>query len=150
SGADVRQLEVNLRALGLQPGAVDGDFDSATAAAVERLQRRLGVEQTGELELGEAAVEPGPRRVTKVVAQLGLFVGRNARLLTTSALHREVELTISADRADLVHRGQRVQVSLPNGSVVPGSVASVGKVATSPSAGAPPSLPVTVTVAHSR
>lgn len=42
TGDDVRQLEAALDRLGHDPGPVDGRYDSATAAAVERLYAQLG------------------------------------------------------------------------------------------------------------
>jgi len=42
SGQDVLQLERALMRLGLKPGRLDGTYDSATGAAVERLYQRRG------------------------------------------------------------------------------------------------------------
>jgi soluble lytic murein transglycosylase-like protein len=46
-GWDVGSLEFRLRAYGLAPSAVDGRFDSATQAALERFQRRHGLRPDG-------------------------------------------------------------------------------------------------------
>jgi len=74
-GADVRQLERNLAALGYEPGTVDGEFTSSTAAAVSAWQEDLGLEATGAVELGRVAFLPGPRRVTDVQVTLGQSIG---------------------------------------------------------------------------
>lgn len=74
-GEDVRQMERNLAALGYDPGTVDDDFTSSTAAAVKRWQDAWGLEETGEVELGRVAFLPGPRRIAEVQATLGATGG---------------------------------------------------------------------------
>lgn len=58
TGRDVRQLEQALQRLGLNPGRVDGAFDAATGAAVERLYRRHGYRPVVATERQLAAVRP--------------------------------------------------------------------------------------------
>ena len=66
-GADVGQLTRDLIALGYGDGLAQSDhYSSATAAAVQRWQKALGLQATGEIPLGEAVFEPGPIRVTSV------------------------------------------------------------------------------------
>ncbi|HYJ22781.1 MAG TPA: peptidoglycan-binding domain-containing protein [Solirubrobacterales bacterium] len=74
-GADVEQLERNLVALGYSPGSVDEVFSSSTAAAIAAWQEDLGLEATGELELGRVAFLRGPQRVTALEAILGEALG---------------------------------------------------------------------------
>src|SRR5438067_11682348 len=75
TGADVRQLNAGLVALGdatrseLDPGS--DYFSAATATALERLQDRLGLAQTGSLPLGQAVFLPAAVRVSGVSATLG-------------------------------------------------------------------------------
>jgi Putative peptidoglycan binding domain len=70
-GADVRQLERNLAALGYDPGVVDGTFTAATAGAVRAWQDDLDLPQTGRVELGRVVFLPGARRVAEVKGSLG-------------------------------------------------------------------------------
>jgi peptidoglycan hydrolase-like protein with peptidoglycan-binding domain len=77
-GRDVEQLETNLAALGYEPGTVDEEFTSATAEAVSAWQEGLGLEATGEVELGRVAFLRGPQRVTKLEATLGEALGAAA------------------------------------------------------------------------
>jgi multidrug efflux pump subunit AcrA (membrane-fusion protein) len=70
-GEDVRQLEENLVALGYDPGTVDGEFTSTTAAAVSAWQDDLDLPVTGAVELGRVVFLPSARRVTEVSATLG-------------------------------------------------------------------------------
>jgi hypothetical protein len=71
NGADVRQLESGLRALGYYPGIVDAHYTASTAAAVRKWQGDLGLDKTGQVELGRVVFLPGTRRVTNVKTSLG-------------------------------------------------------------------------------
>jgi peptidoglycan hydrolase-like protein with peptidoglycan-binding domain len=131
-GSDVRQLKRNLVALGYDPGhaiRVDGRFDVATRAAVERLQRKLGLEPTGALELGQVVFQVGARRVGTVTATLGAPVAAGGEILKTTSTRRQVTIELDPDKQSYVRVGETVQVELPDGRVVDGSVSEVGKVA---------------------
>ena len=58
-GDDVRQLERNLRALGYDPGDVDGDWDWETTEAVEQFQRDRDLDDDGTLSRGEVVFRDG-------------------------------------------------------------------------------------------
>jgi peptidoglycan hydrolase-like protein with peptidoglycan-binding domain len=74
-GVDVEQLERNLAALGYEPGTVDEEFSSTTAEAIDAWQEDLGLEASGEVELGRVAFLRGPQRVTELEATLGEALG---------------------------------------------------------------------------
>lgn len=65
TGEDVRQLEEALARLGLNPGPVDGTYDSSTAAAVGRLYARAGYSAPGQTDAERAEI----RSATSVVDQ---------------------------------------------------------------------------------
>ena len=71
SGPDVEELEANLSALGFDPGTVDQEFTSSTAAAVADWQDSLDLDSTGTVELGRVVFMAGPRRVTSLSVSLG-------------------------------------------------------------------------------
>jgi peptidoglycan hydrolase-like protein with peptidoglycan-binding domain len=153
-GDDVLQLERGLSAAGYDPGTIDGTFDASTAAAVRAWQDARDLDATGMIELGRIVFLPGARRVTNVAAQVG---GRAAPgpALTTTSTHRVV--TIDLDAADQASAkvGARAPVELPDGTTVPGRVASVGRVATAASdqsgdGGGDPTITVTVHLTSTR
>jgi len=132
-GADVRQLEANLRALGYDPGhamRVDGHYDFATRAIVERWQRAAGLALTGEVGLGQVAFLPGPRRIGKLEVAEGAPVAAGAPVVTTTAVRRTVMVELATDKQSYVAVGDHVSVLLPDGSTTGGTITEVGKVAT--------------------
>jgi hypothetical protein len=135
TGADVVQLNHDLVALGYV-GSADVDsawdeFNWATKAGVEKLQNHLGVDQTGKLELGDLVFLPTAARVTTLLATLG---GPAAGpLLDASSTARTVSVALDPDLQSEVEKGDRVTITLPDGSTTPGTVTSVGKVATATS-----------------
>ncbi|PZS33842.1 MAG: hypothetical protein DLM58_06850 [Pseudonocardiales bacterium] len=75
SGADVRQLEAALRRLGLNPGAVDGRYDQATAGAVTALYHRRGFEPAiASSEQVQAAQSKQSTVINGAIAQAGVQV----------------------------------------------------------------------------
>jgi peptidoglycan hydrolase-like protein with peptidoglycan-binding domain len=130
-GADVRQLEQNLVALGHADDdlEVDGHVDSATRDALRSWQDAIGVPETGALEVGDAVFLPGPRRIGSVQTTVGAPAQPGGELLETSSTRAVVTVDLDARRQDLVRKGDRVQVELPSGRVVTGTIARVGTVA---------------------
>jgi hypothetical protein len=135
TGADVAQLNHDLVALGYADKAdVDSawnEFNWATRAGVDKLQERLGVEQTGELDLGDVVFLPTAARVTTLQASLGAPAA--GPVLHASSTKRTVSVALDPDLQSEVKAGDRVTITLPDGSTTPGTVTSVGKVATAPS-----------------
>src|SRR5215472_9128290 len=148
-GADVRQLNRALVALGCATRAqldpASKYFTAATGYALEKLQARLGLPQTGTLPLGQAVFLPSAIRVTTVPASLG-SAAAGAVLAATSARH-VVTIALDAAQQSEVQAGDTVAITLPDGRVTPGVVSSVGKVATD---GASPKVTVTVALTHPR
>jgi peptidoglycan hydrolase-like protein with peptidoglycan-binding domain len=135
-GADVGQLTHDLIALGYGDGlAQSNHYSSATAAAVERWQKALGLQATGEIPLGEAVFEPGPIRVTSVAPAVGTSAG-GGTVLTATSTTPVVIVDLDVSEEYLVKPGDAVTVVLPNGtSTVGGHIETVGTVATCPGGG---------------
>jgi len=130
-GADVRQLEENLKRLGYtrKGDKINGHWDTDTTAAVKRWQRKAGLPVDGRVDLGEVIFLPEALRVTEIVAPLGSMVGQGGPVLSGTSNRRVVSLKLDAADRSLVEVGKPVQVELPDGSIVPGKVSSISKVA---------------------
>lgn len=130
-GRDVAQLNDNLRALGYAAPLGD-EFTAATGTAVDRLQAKLGVAQTGELLLGSAVFEPRSVRITNVTPTAGATVQPGVVLGVTST-RRVVTIELDAAEQNEVRVGDAVTITLPDNSTTSGKVTYVGTVATTPS-----------------
>jgi multidrug efflux pump subunit AcrA (membrane-fusion protein) len=134
-GADVHELERNLRALGDDPDGdmtVDEEWTWATTAAVERFQDDRDMTEDGTLARGEIVFRRGPARVGEVRAKLGQAVAPGAQIADLSSTHREITVAVDADRQQLAHVGETVTVDLPTGRTARGRITDVGKVASKP------------------
>lgn len=130
-GVDVRILEENLVALGHADASsltVDDVFTSATTAAVKRWQEALGLEETGVVQPGDAVVRSGAVRVSQRTATVG--GGAGGPVLSVTGIERRITVALDANRQGLLAVGDAVEVVLPDGSRVDGSVSSVGTVVT--------------------
>lgn len=142
-GKDVKLVADNLTALGYRigtqpkavpagssPGKVGKDEAVLTQSlidAVKRWQTAQGAEPTGVVDVGDVVVFGGPVRVGAVQAQLG--DPATNPLFEVSATTKSV--TVEIDAADVgSHKvGDKVTVTMPDGSTAGGAVGSVGTVA---------------------
>jgi peptidoglycan hydrolase-like protein with peptidoglycan-binding domain len=155
SGPDVAELNADLVALGYTTSAElspSDYFGSATLQAVEAFQTHLGVPATGTLTLGQVAFLPTPVRVTQVPAILGAPAANGVPVLQGTSTTRKVTATLDATQVSEVHAGDQASITLPDHRTTPGTIASIGHVATAPSSsgdggnGNAPSGPSTVQV----
>ncbi|KAA9374764.1 efflux RND transporter periplasmic adaptor subunit [Microbispora cellulosiformans] len=133
-GADVRQLNAALVALKyankkkLSPKS--DYFGARTYYALVRLQKKMGLKQTGTLPLGQALFVPADEiRVTKVSGVRGTAAMPGSVVLEGSSTRREVTVALNAYQQSDVVTGDKVLITLPTGKTTPGEVSSVGKVA---------------------
>jgi multidrug efflux pump subunit AcrA (membrane-fusion protein) len=149
-GRDVRQLEANLEALGYDPGTVDNDWTSATTDAVEDFQDDRGLTVDGTISKSEVVISDGPARVGQHKLEVGALVqaGRPVTELTrtTPVVTAKLDASLAAD----VHRGNRVRVTMPDGSEVGGRVTHVGTVASAGQEGDSPTVDLRVALNRSR
>ena len=133
-GADVRQLEENLVALGHATPAnltVDDDWTAATTAAVRRWQRANGVRPSGAVAPGDVVVMPGAVRIAQRKGAIG-SPASSGPLLAVTGSEKIVSVDLDAARRELLTVGATVEVELPDGVKVPASVRSVSSVVTRP------------------
>ncbi|GIF47259.1 HlyD family secretion protein [Asanoa ferruginea] len=139
-GPDVRQLEVNLVALGFDPHhrmTVDRHFSAATAAAIRRWEGSWGrrsYERTGRLSQGQIVFLAAPLRVTALQVQIGTAVAPGATVLTGTSTNRAVIAQLDSGARGEVSVGDEVTVSLPDTDPIPGRVTAIGQAATAPAA----------------
>jgi peptidoglycan hydrolase-like protein with peptidoglycan-binding domain len=149
-GRDVRQLERNLEALGYDPGTVDDDWTSATTDAVEEFQADRDLTEDGTISRSEVVISDGPARVGQHKAEVGdpMQVGKPVTELTSTT--PVVTAKLDAGLAAEVHRGDRVRVTLTDGSEVGGKVTRVGTVATPGQEGESPTVELRVALDSGR
>ena len=155
SGVDVAALNASLVHLGyatrkqLDPSS--HDFGSATAAALKKLQSKLGEDQTGSLALGQAVFLPESVRVARVTAELGGAAQPGMQVAQATSDTLEVEVNLDPAQQRQVKKGDRVQITLPDNTTVTGKVDRLGRVAQAqnsqdPNAGA--TIPAYISLDH--
>ncbi|MFJ6571665.1 peptidoglycan-binding protein [Streptomyces sp. NPDC091292] len=124
-GADVRQLEKNLHALGYTGFTVDDEFTELTADAVKEWQEDRGLEETGAVELGRVVFAPGAIRVDAVEAEKGDALAPGGKVLTYTGTAKAVTLELDPADQALAKKGVDVAVVLPDDSRIKGRVEEV-------------------------
>lgn len=140
TGQDVRQLNADLVALGYASRAdldPDSDYFSwETEVAVEKLQKALGMTQTGELTLGQVVFLGAKTvQITKVLGNYGAAAPPGAPILQASSTDRYIAIPLDASMETDVHVGDPVIVTLPNKQTTPGRITSIASVAVPTSSG---------------
>jgi hypothetical protein len=150
TGADVTQLNHDLVALRYASSSdissLGWDYFSwATKAGVEKLQAAVGISSpSGSLTMGSAVFEPTTLRISSVQGSLG--GSASGPVLTATSDKHVVTISLAASQQSEVKAGDKVTITLPDGSVTPGVISSVGTVASGSSSSA--TIPVTVTLTH--
>jgi multidrug efflux system membrane fusion protein len=168
-GADVRQLERNLAALGYTSVTVDDTYTSATGAAVRSWQADLGLPLTGIVEPGQVVVTRQAVRIAGHTARVGDTVGGDsaegrASVLSYTGTMRRVTVELEVANRTLAAEGRGVRVKVPGRRAVKGRISRVGTVVTAQGttadagatedgasvAASDPSVEVTVTIADQK
>jgi hypothetical protein len=126
TGPDVKQFEENLRALGYRGFTVGSTFDHAAAAAVKQWQKKLGLAQTGVVELGRVVYLPAPVRVAEQKQRVGDDAAPGTPVLTVTGTTRTVTAALDDQQAGIAKVGTKVQVQSPGGKPTDGTVTAVG------------------------
>jgi len=136
AGADVLELKRALRALGFDPAhqlIMNGSFDWATRAVIERWQQANGMPLTGTVPLGQVVFQPGPRRVGQLQLTTGTSITPGQVPFQTSSSERIVTGSVDASQQSDLAIGEPVSVDLLNGTVTRGRIVEIDKVATTSS-----------------
>jgi multidrug efflux pump subunit AcrA (membrane-fusion protein) len=156
TGGDVRQLNRDLVVLGdadrSELAAAGWDYFSwATASGVQKLEEHLGVAlPAGSLLRGQVVFEPGALRIATVPGRLG--GPASGPVLTATSDRHVVTIPLDASQQSEVKAGDRVTVTLPDGTTTPGMISSVGSVAitTQSGGGVSTTIPVQVRLSDER
>jgi peptidoglycan hydrolase-like protein with peptidoglycan-binding domain len=140
-GADVQQLERNLKALGYRGFTVDDTYSWSTAAAVRRWQADLDLVETGAGEPGQVVFTPGPVRIAAHTARVGDSIGGGpgegwggSPVLSYSGTSRLVTVELEVLDQALAREGRTVTVTVPGVGALNGRISSVGTVVTASAA----------------
>lgn len=128
SGADIRQLEENLVALGYATAetmTVDEEFDSDTEDAVEAWEEALAVEADGIVQLGQVVFLPGAVRIDEIATEVGGSAGDGSEIVNVTATSQNITLALDSGAADDVAVGEVLSVELPDGTETTATVASM-------------------------
>jgi hypothetical protein len=135
-GPDVTELNANLVDLGYATRAqLDPSsdyFSSATAFALAKLQSKLGEDQTGTLDLGQAVFLPESVRIAKVSGELGGSASPGAQVLYATSDTPEVQIALDPSYQGEVVTGDRARITLPGNTSTTGKVDRLGRVAQLP------------------
>jgi peptidoglycan hydrolase-like protein with peptidoglycan-binding domain len=137
-GPDVSELQRNLIALGYDPEGtitVDGIYGWATQAAVERWQAALGLTEDAQIPLGEVMFLPAAVRVSQPLSGPGATVAAGTPVLAATSTAPVVTVSLPAGEQYQVRPGERVDITLPDGSFAPGRVLSVSAAMSSSTSG---------------
>jgi peptidoglycan hydrolase-like protein with peptidoglycan-binding domain len=144
AGPDVREVEENLSALGYHGITVNTSYTSATAAAVRKWQKDLGLAQTGIFDPESVVIAPGAVRVASLATHLGDQA--NGPVLAYTGTTRIVTVALDVSLQGLAKPGATATITLPDAQTVTGAVEAVGTVATAGDPGKPATIGVTVTI----
>ena len=127
-GPDIRQLQANLIAGHFAGGlltAPTGQYDLATADAVERWQAARGLAVTGWIPLGQVLFLPAAVRIGTMNAAAGEAAsgGQQPYQVTTGQRTVTVPLNPALPPAAV---GEAVSIVLPSQARVPGTITAVG------------------------
>jgi peptidoglycan hydrolase-like protein with peptidoglycan-binding domain len=129
SGVDVKQLKQNLVALGYGTTSGLGTGDAWTAAttdAVKRWQKAAGLDQDDTVDLGEIVFQPGAVIISSQSGHIGEDARPGGSVLTATPAATVVTVGLDASKRDLIAAGDTVEIELPGGKRIPGTVESVG------------------------
>ena len=155
-GADVRQLERNLRVLGHGDDlTVDRHFSSATYWAIRAWQLDAGLTVTGSVPLGQIVFVPAAVRIGAHDLKPGMPIQPGTLVAHGTGTTRAITAELSPLEFPDARVGDRVIVTLPDGTNRRGRITEIGAVASEASSdpnGAPPdtleepTAPVTIAV----
>jgi peptidoglycan hydrolase-like protein with peptidoglycan-binding domain len=124
-GNDVKEFEENLWALGYRGFTPDSNYSWATADAVKDWQGDRGLKKTGSVEPAQIVYTDGTVRVDSLSVQLGTVVGPGTGIEKITGTSPLASVLLDSNSGQLAVQGAAVQITLPDGKVVPGKIKKV-------------------------
>jgi peptidoglycan hydrolase-like protein with peptidoglycan-binding domain len=124
-GADVKQFEKNLWALGYRGFTPDTTYSWLTAYAVEDWQDDLGIKETGSVEPNQIIYADGTVRVDSLSLQRGAVVAPGTEIEKITGTSPLATVVLDATSGQLAKQGSAVQIKLSDGKTVPGKIKKV-------------------------
>ena len=155
AGPDIKQLKENLALLGygLESSANQSNeiFTTMTKESIKKMQADFGINETGQISLGDIVFLPGKSVVQYDVnfPAIGSEVSANNVILSLLPIEEEysskksgksqspkslqkVSTTIPVVDKDLIEIGLQVKIELPSEIEIYGSISEIGKIAIIP------------------
>lgn len=132
SGADVEQLERNLRRLGYEGFTVDTEFTGTTAGAVRRWQADLGLPETGTVRMSDVVFVDAGDRLDGTRTAIGATVTPGTPVLDLTGSEQVVRLEVEVADRELLALETPVTVELPDGDRATGVVTAATMVRSEP------------------
>lgn len=126
-GADVRQFERNLSALGYRGFTVDDTFSADTAAAVKRWQKSLKLPQSGTVDRDRVVYAATAVRIAQQLVRVG--ASATGSVLSYTGRTRVVTVETDLSKAAWAAPRVKVQLSVPGGKPTAGEVTGVSNAA---------------------
>lgn len=124
-GLDITQLQENLLELDFTDDGLleaTGEFDASTRRAVEAWQESLDLEPTGVVAVGDVVFLSGPIRIAGTQVPIGSPVQPGTAVVDYTSTTQEVRVELEVDQGDLAAVDDVVEVVLPDGTQVSGTV----------------------------
>src|SRR5215475_11332149 len=122
--------------LGYDDGlTVDDRFSAETTDAVKAWQADRGLDQTGTVDAQQIVFAGHAVRIGRHQAAVGDQINAGMPVAAISSTHRVATVDLAADVASIAHVNDKVDIELPDGSTVKGTITEVSKVATAAGSG---------------
>lgn len=126
-GADVRQFERNLSALGYRGFEVDDTFSADTAKAVKRWQKSLKLPESGTVDRDRVIYAATAVRIAQQLVRVG--ASATGSVLSYTGRTRVVTVETDPSKAAWARPRVKVQLSTPGGKPTVGEVTGVSNAA---------------------
>jgi peptidoglycan hydrolase-like protein with peptidoglycan-binding domain len=145
-GADVKEFEQNLWKLGYRGFTVDTTYSRATASAVKTWQGDLHLPKTGLIDPSNIVYAADAVRVDSLTSEVGSQIGPGAPVEKITGTRPLVTVDLDSTSERLANQGAAVQVTIPSGKRVGGTIIKVTTIVDQGSGNEPDTTKIEVTI----